>query len=219
VLIYHHHKLLVLLKDNVQYMLKHNTMKRYRSMHSGTPCFLQQRQTCLIHLLMRQDSNCSLVTDNMSSTTASSRTVPRLPLQVHAIDKYCHCNYAPFTKGKKNPYLESSVFCDTLPCYPLKVNRHFGGTCHLDLTPCYLFLAGFLPWRWRQNASLKHQLTFNRLYSIISQKIELFITTAVRSLKSYNLCGNHVCLSVCDLVSVPILCDRFSSNLIWGEFH
>jgi hypothetical protein len=30
------------------------------------------------------------------------------------------------------------------------------------------------PWRWRRPVPPKHQLTFNRLHSIISQKIELF---------------------------------------------
>jgi hypothetical protein len=75
--------------------------------------------------------------DNKSSMTASSRTLPHLPLQVHATDKYCHCNYTAILciiyKGKNKPYLESSAFFDRMPRYPLKVNRHFGGTCHLDL--------------------------------------------------------------------------------------
>jgi hypothetical protein len=46
--------------------------------------------------------------------------------------------------------MKSSVFWDITPCSPLKVNQHLRGTC---------------------------QLAFNRLHNIISQKIELFITT------------------------------------------
>jgi hypothetical protein len=29
--------------------------------------------------------------------------------------------------------MKSSIFWDITPCIPLKVNRHFGGTCHLHL--------------------------------------------------------------------------------------
>jgi hypothetical protein len=36
-------------------------------------------------------------------------------------------------------------------------------------------------WRWRRHVSTKHRLTFTVLHSIISQKIELFRTTAVRT--------------------------------------
>jgi hypothetical protein len=35
------------------------------------------------------------------------------------------------------------------------------------------------PWRWMRHVPLKLRLTFNGLYSIISQKVKFFITTAV----------------------------------------
>jgi hypothetical protein len=54
----------------------------------------------------------------------------------------------------------------------LKVNPRFKGTCCLHLQG---------HGRWRQHVSPKRQLTFNGLHGIISQKIELFITTAVRT--------------------------------------
>jgi hypothetical protein len=85
--------------------------------------------------------------------------------------------------------LKISIFWDVTPCSPLKVNRHFGGTCrlHLQQTSCYLLSRWFLarlilrPWRWRRHIPPKCRLTFNGLYGIISQKLELFITTAVRT--------------------------------------
>jgi hypothetical protein len=42
----------------------------------------------------------------------------------------------------------------------------------------------FLPRRWRKRVPQKCQLSFNRLHGIISQKIELSITTAVKKLDS-----------------------------------
>jgi hypothetical protein len=49
------------------------------------------------------------------------------------------------------------------------------------------FYAGFLlslffrPWRWRRHVPRKRQLTLNRLHGVITQKIILFIPTAVRT--------------------------------------
>jgi hypothetical protein len=62
--------------------------------------------------------------------------------------------------GKK-----SSIFWDITLFSPLIVNRRFGETCLLHL---------------------RCQFTFNGLYGIIFQKIELFITTAVRTSTSTN---------------------------------
>jgi hypothetical protein len=39
----------------------------------------------------------------------------------------------------------------------------------------------FRPWRWRWYISPKRRLTVNRLHSVVSQKMVLFITTAVRT--------------------------------------
>jgi hypothetical protein len=70
-------------------------------------------------------------------------------------------------------------------CSPLSVNRRFGGTYHIHLASC--LLAGFLlnlflrPWGWRRYVPPKRQLTLNRLHSVISQNLILFITTAVRT--------------------------------------
>jgi hypothetical protein len=85
------------------------------------------------------------------------------------------------------------------PCSQLKVSRHFGGTCGLHLrsrrlrqarnqheadskTALLWFLAVLiLPWRGRRHVPPKRRLTFNGLYGVISQMLELFITTAVRT--------------------------------------
>jgi hypothetical protein len=55
------------------------------------------------------------------------------------------------------------------------------------------FLAGLIlrPWRWRQYVPLKHWLTFNGLHGVISQKIVLFITTAMITSNPTQL---HICL-------------------------
>jgi hypothetical protein len=37
--------------------------------------------------------------------------------------------------------MKSSIFWNIAPCSPLKVNRHFGGTCR---PACYLLHVGFL---------------------------------------------------------------------------
>jgi hypothetical protein len=100
----------------------------------------------------------------------------------------------------------NSIFWDTTPCSPLKVNRRFGGTCRLHLQsrkisrarhqrgsrrqnrrcllPAYLLvLADFFlrPWKWRRYATPKRRLQLSRLHGVISQKMVLFITTAVRA--------------------------------------
>jgi hypothetical protein len=56
--------------------------------------------------------------------------------------------------------IKSTIIWDMMPCSPLKVNRRLRGTyCHY----------------------LQGRLTFDGLHSIISQKIVLFVTTAVRT--------------------------------------
>jgi hypothetical protein len=76
----------------------------------------------------------------------------------------------------------------------VKVNRRFGGTRRLHLQgrkgrkqSCLLHaLCWFLPWLtlrpWgrKRHVSPKRRLTFTGLHGVISQKIELFLTTAVR---------------------------------------
>jgi hypothetical protein len=78
--------------------------------------------------------------------------------------------------------MESPVFWDIRPCSPLKVNRHFGGT-ELCLPPAsgFLFLAYSSTLKMEATVPPKRRLTFNGLHGVIFQKIEHFITTAVRT--------------------------------------
>jgi hypothetical protein len=56
---------------------------------------------------------------------------------------------------------------------------------HIGQAPAICFHAGFLlrlffrPWRWRRYVPPKRRLTLNGLHGVISQKMALFITTAV----------------------------------------
>jgi hypothetical protein len=54
-----------------------------------------------------------------------------------------------------------------------------GSACHL-LSRWFLPRLIFQPWKWR-HVPPKRRLTFHRLYVIISQKTEVFITTVVRT--------------------------------------
>jgi hypothetical protein len=83
--------------------------------------------------------------------------------------------YETFSSYTLKVVYKSTIFWDITPFSPLSVNRHFGGTCW--------FLAEliFLSWRWRRYVTPKRRLTLNGLHSVISQKIVLFTTTAVRT--------------------------------------
>jgi hypothetical protein len=93
---------------------------------------------------------------------------------------------------------KSNVFWNTTPCSPLKVNRRFGGTYRLHLqreiisrtrnqlvAACHLLSRWCLAriilrlWRWGRYVPPKRRLAFNGLHCGMSQKIVLFITTAV----------------------------------------
>jgi hypothetical protein len=80
--------------------------------------------------------------------------------------------------------LKSTIFWDVTPCSPLKINRRFGGkyrsACHL-LSRWFLGLLIFRPWRWRRYVPPKRRLALTGLHCVMSQKIVLFITTAVRT--------------------------------------
>jgi hypothetical protein len=78
--------------------------------------------------------------------------------------------------------IKSSVFWDITPRSPLKVNRRFGGAYRPYLQGQRISQA-----RNQRDAVSKHsdcylrrRLTFNGLHGVICQKVELFITTAVR---------------------------------------
>jgi hypothetical protein len=91
--------------------------------------------------------------------------------------------------------LPSTIFWDIKQCNPLKVNRRFWGTYRLQLqgrisrARYHLLLRWYFvrlirPWRWRRYVRPKHWLIFSRLHGVISREIVLFITTAVRTIKS-----------------------------------
>jgi hypothetical protein len=87
--------------------------------------------------------------------------------------------------GKPLKYINSSIFWDVTPCSRLKVNRSFGETYRLHLQG------------WRVNQEINQheagrktsfislfRLAFRGLHGVISHKIQLFITTAVRTSNS-----------------------------------
>jgi hypothetical protein len=95
--------------------------------------------------------------------------------------------------------MQNSVFWDKTSCSPLKVNRRFGGTYRLHLQSRIIsraryrrksrwqaeicFRAGFLFGLFFDTEDGGGRLTFNGLHGVISQKIELFITTSVGTSK------------------------------------
>jgi hypothetical protein len=70
---------------------------------------------------------------------------------------------------------QSTIFWDITPSSPLEDNQPFGGTYRLHLQ-------GRRIWRWYFPP--KRRLFFNGLHYVISQKIEIFIITAVRTSNS-----------------------------------
>jgi hypothetical protein len=77
--------------------------------------------------------------------------------------------------------MKSTIFCDMIPCSPLKANHRFGDISppfqgrRISLLSCW-FLAQLIlrACRWRWYVLPKRWLTFNELHSIISQKTVLF---------------------------------------------
>jgi hypothetical protein len=70
--------------------------------------------------------------------------------------------------------MKSITFWDMTPCSPSSFNLHFGGTYRFQL-------------QGRRNKFSKNQLEsrWQARHGVISQKMVLFITTAVKTLKSY----------------------------------
>jgi hypothetical protein len=102
------------------------------------------------------------------------------------------------SRNSEQIFMKSTIFWDITPCSPLSVKRPFGGTYRLHLQvrktsltsggilptcfhACFLFRLFFRPWRWRRYVPPKLRLTLNGLHRGISQKMVLFITTAVRT--------------------------------------
>jgi hypothetical protein len=91
-----------------------------------------------------------------------------------------HRPYSDLTKWLGNRHarsmevlsLKSIIFWDMMPCSLLSCN----------LPDCLFLLKLFLrPWRWRWYVAPKRRLQLNRLHGVISQKMILFITTAVKT--------------------------------------
>jgi hypothetical protein len=79
--------------------------------------------------------------------------------------------------------VDQKTWCCACSLYNLKFQVANCSACHL--LSCWFFAQLILwPWRWRRYAPLKHRLTFNWLHGVISQKIALFITTAVTTSNS-----------------------------------
>jgi hypothetical protein len=77
--------------------------------------------------------------------------------------------------------MKSSVFWDITSCSPLKVHRRFGGICRLPLHSSRVSKERNQHVAGSKHVAWQRRLTFNVLYGVISQKIELFIVTAVRT--------------------------------------
>jgi hypothetical protein len=59
-------------------------------------------------------------------------------------------------------FTKSSIFCVKMPYSPLNLNW-------------FLSWLNIQSWRWRRHVPPKRRFTFNGLYGVISQKIELFL--------------------------------------------
>jgi hypothetical protein len=85
---------------------------------------------------------------------------------------------------------KSTIIWDIMLCGPMRVNRRFGGTYRLLLQGESLFItcfhAGFLLSLFFDpedggDVLPKRRSTFNGRHGVLSQKMVLFITTAVRT--------------------------------------
>jgi hypothetical protein len=77
--------------------------------------------------------------------------------------------------------MKSSIYLDTTPCRPVKVNLRFRGIycLHLQGSACCLLHAGFILLLVFEpedggDVSPKHQISMTGLQGAISKKIELF---------------------------------------------
>jgi hypothetical protein len=94
--------------------------------------------------------------------------------QIH-VTKELHFSGLPLQEEHFIP--KTSVFWDITPCIPLKVNQRYGGTCGFHLQGRRISQA-------RNHREAGSKQTFNGLHGVISQKIDLFITTALRTSNS-----------------------------------
>jgi hypothetical protein len=76
----------------------------------------------------------------------------------------------------------NSILWGMTPCSLLSCNRRFGGTFCLPSAYLWFLLKLFLrPWRWKQYVPPKRRLKLNGLHCVISQKMILFLPTAVKT--------------------------------------
>jgi hypothetical protein len=79
--------------------------------------------------------------------------------------------------------LKSSIFWNITPCSPLKINRRSRRNMPppSGLKNKSSRKVAWSRWQALRHVPPKHQLIFNWLHGVISQKIEFFISTAVRT--------------------------------------
>jgi hypothetical protein len=119
--------------------------------------------------------------------------------------------------------MESSVSWDITPCSLLRVSRCFAGSKKPAWTVCFFQFLAWLTlqsWRWwRQRVPPKYQLSFSRLHSFVSQKIQPFSMILACRLLSVQFIillmkdSKNCCLL--NLTTYKICCDAY----IWYEFY
>jgi hypothetical protein len=133
--------------------------------------------------------------------------------------------------------MKSTIFWNITPYSPLSVKRRFWGTYRLHLQrrktklskklawkEMESFHAGFLlslffqPWRWRRNVPPKRRLTLNGLHGVTSQKMVLFITTAVRTSKKVKFSLCLIILALCheDVWGSGGIASPFLTSALYG---
>jgi hypothetical protein len=88
-----------------------------------------------------------------------------------------HLSADSFVNWTKKEF-KSIIFWDMTPCSPLNVNRRFGGTYRLHIQGRK---KKFRKKPASKQVARKRRLTLNRLHGVISRKMILFITTAVKT--------------------------------------
>jgi hypothetical protein len=160
----------------VQEILSHDSHSNFRRKMCN--CLLVQCHSCPIWPLVLRI--------NLTNTPNKQSPYLRKILYRYLVDdSHIH---------KTNLYSKSNIFWNITPCCPLKVNRRFGRTYRLCCraawhlrSRCFLAQLILRPWGWRRYVRTKRRLTFNGLHGVISQKIVLFITTAVRTSNPTNV--------------------------------
>jgi hypothetical protein len=101
------------------------------------------------------------------------------------------------SRDSEKEIIKSSNFWNITPCIPLKFNRLGRKCCLLVLlAACFMSvscMAYSSTCRWRRHVPPKRRLTFNGPRGVISHRIELFLTTAVRT----SNCTNNLLICYC----------------------